>query len=485
MFKKGLILGGLVVGWFIGCQGMAPSQTFQELHDFTCAWSDTTGWDCSSNGVGPQCGLVQGHDGNFYGTTTAGGHWGSGSIFRISPHGELKTLAHFDGTNGSWPSGALLEVGNGTFYGTTRYRFGNGNFFRFTETEGIQDLPPAPGVYPLGDLAMGPDGKLYGVTQGARGHVPGTVFVASTNGPIRSLHLFDTDEAFAPSGGLLLASDGFFYGVTAGGGLWGGGTVYRIGTNGDFAVIASFLHWIGNAEGPAGRLCEGPDGGLYGAARDAVFRVTKQGDLITLAGVYEDPVGPLVLASDGNFYGCTSKGGDFYIPPGPCGSVFRMSPDGAVTTVFSFTAYWAPCPGAHPSAGLVQGKDGNLYGTTYDGGVNGGGNVFRLIMPGNCALDIQGVAASPAVLWPPNHKMVPVTVSVSATDNCGPVHSRIVSVSSNEGSAADSEITGDLTANLRAERSGKGAGRVYTITVECTDDFGNKTNGVAHVTVPH
>ena len=98
---------------------------------------------------------------------------------------------------------------------------------------------------------------------------------------------------------------------------------------------------------------------------------------------------------------------------------------------------------------------------------------------------IHSIAANPASLWPPNHKMQPVTLRVSATDNCHLARSKIISVFSNEGAASDWESTGDLALNLRADRSGNGTGRVYTITVECADDSGNLSTAVACVAVSH
>jgi hypothetical protein len=106
---------------------------------------------------------------------------------------------------------------------------------------------------------------------------------------------------------------------------------------------------------------------------------------------------------------------------------------------------------------------------------------------------IHAVTASPGVLWPPNHEMRDVTVDVSVTDDIDPNPTRrIVQVTSNEpelgtgdgDSAPDWEITGDLTVRLRAERSGRGTGRIYTITVESTDFFGNSTIATTTVAVP-
>ena len=100
---------------------------------------------------------------------------------------------------------------------------------------------------------------------------------------------------------------------------------------------------------------------------------------------------------------------------------------------------------------------------------------------------VGSASANPNVLWPPNHKMVPVTVSASASDNCGSAACKIVSVSSNEPLDADGDwvITGPLTLNLRADRLGQGSGRVYTITIACTDGSGNTAMKTVMVSVPH
>jgi hypothetical protein len=100
---------------------------------------------------------------------------------------------------------------------------------------------------------------------------------------------------------------------------------------------------------------------------------------------------------------------------------------------------------------------------------------------------IFSISASPNVLWPPNKKMIPVTVSVSASDNCdqNPV-CKITGITSNESiSSSDAQITGNLSASLLAERLGSGTGRTYTLAIQCTDASGNSAAANATVTVPH
>jgi hypothetical protein len=107
---------------------------------------------------------------------------------------------------------------------------------------------------------------------------------------------------------------------------------------------------------------------------------------------------------------------------------------------------------------------------------------------------ITAVQAAPNVLWPPNHKLVPVTVGVAVHDSCDPTPTcHIIAVSSNEpvngrgdgNTAPDWQITGPSTVNLRAERAGNGSGRVYTVTAACQDASGNTAQGTTTVTVPH
>lgn len=114
--------------------------------------------------------------------------------------------------------------------------------------------------------------------------------------------------------------------------------------------------------------------------------------------------------------------------------------------------------------------------------------------PDRTAPSITSVTVSPNTLWSPNHKFVAVALSAITTDNCSPAPTcSIGSITSNEpvnglgdgDTEPDWQLTGALTANLRAERSGTGTGRVYTLAISCRDAAGNVTNGSATVTVPH
>ncbi len=98
---------------------------------------------------------------------------------------------------------------------------------------------------------------------------------------------------------------------------------------------------------------------------------------------------------------------------------------------------------------------------------------------------ISGVSAVPSSLWPPNKKMVKVTINYTSADACGGPVGCTLSVSSNEGSSADWQVIDAHHVNLRADRNGNGNGRVYTITIECTDVSGNQSTSQVQVTVPH
>jgi uncharacterized repeat protein (TIGR03803 family) len=347
-------------------------QIYQELYAFRAG----------IDGYGPEGALVQGADGNFYGTTAYGGQptncaaCGYGTVFKMTPDGLLTTIAWFNGNNNSeYPLGSLLQAEDRNFYGATS----GGPMFRVTADGVLTTLPVGGGD--LGDLTQGTNGYLYGTDA-----YSGDVFWTSLNG-----HTVGGVYTPGPSGGLIQASDGNFYGLTSAGGAYYYGTAYRLTPTGVLTTLASFGH---NPREdypvyPYDPLMQASDGNLYGVAsggyyqEGAVFKLTLNGSISTFASFNVtngfSPNGRLIEANDGNFYGTAPYGGSL---ANDHGVVFRITPQGQITAVVSFTGSGGTFPGAEPMAGLVQGSDGNLYGTTAYGGSRGQGNVFRIIMPG-------------------------------------------------------------------------------------------------------
>jgi uncharacterized repeat protein (TIGR03803 family) len=364
----------------------------------------------TNDGGGPN-GLVQGSDGNFYGTTWGGGTNGIGTVFKISTNGALTSLCSFTGNNdGSEPYAGLVQGNDGNLYGTTEYDGSNygGTVFKIRPCGALTSLYSFTGRKDGSNLraalAQGSDGNLYGTTyQGGAytnraGQGYGTVFKISTNGALTSLYSFTGTEDGAGPNGLVQGRDGNFYGTTDGG-LYppagSDGTVFKIGTNGILTILYAFT---GGNDGsrPSPGLVQGRDGNFYGTTVEGgaytdqagqfegtVFKISTNGALTSLYSFTgtNDGAFPngLVQGRDGNFYGTTDGGGAYFSSGLDYGTVFKISTNGALTTLYSFTG---GNDGAEPRAGLVQASDGNFYGTTYGGGASNAGTVFKISSTG-------------------------------------------------------------------------------------------------------
>jgi uncharacterized repeat protein (TIGR03803 family) len=346
--KKSL-LGGSVVEFSIrkmACVAVAfcaavissPAQVVGDRGNFETliSFDQTTGED-------PFWPLIQGTDGNFYGSTTSGGPtnpepcngYGCGTIFEVTPIGELTTLAAVDGSTG------YIQI-----------------------------------------ALLGSDGNLYCNT-GPSSYDGGVIF-QMLDGLITCV-----SEGGVPSA-LVQANDGNFYGTTLGGGASGDGTFFQLTPAGELTTLLNF----DSAARPTA-LIQGTDGDFYGTtgygAQDdgTIVRITPQGRLFTLHTFSgkdgKFPYGALIQATDGNFYGTTYTGGQN--DPSNCqglgcGTIFKITPFGAFSTIYNFCSKSDCVDGQWPTVGLIQGSDGNFYGTTQAGGRYNYGTIFRITPDG-------------------------------------------------------------------------------------------------------
>lgn len=257
----------------------------------------------------------------------------------------------------------------------------------------------ADGITPYAGLLNATDGDLYGTTQGGGANRAGTVFKIGTTGALTTLYSFcavggaECKDGAAPSATLIQGSDGSFYGTTPLGGRNGHGTVFKISANGRLSTLYSFCS-LGGGEctdgaAPSAGLTQGRDGNFYGVTESGgayaiggtAFRIAPTGALTTLysfcviAEVDNCQEGTgiahgvgLLQGSDGNLYGTTAQDG----------TVFRITTDGALRTLYTFCSLAKCADGFLPNAGLIEGIDGNFYGTTAGGGAHRWGTIFRL-----------------------------------------------------------------------------------------------------------
>jgi uncharacterized repeat protein (TIGR03803 family) len=413
------------------------AQTFTTLANF-----DYT------NGYSPwSMALIQGTDGNFYGTTYGGGAYGMGTVFRVTPTGDLTALYSFCAQtgcpDGNAPLAGLVQATDGNFYGTTSLGGANndGTIFKITP-EGVlttlHTFNSADGQNPGTTLVLASNGNFYGTTSNGGGSNAcngpgcGTIFEITPAGEFTVLHLFNFADGFIPSG-LVQASNGNFYGTTARGGVVneacptgpGCGTVFEMTPAGNLTTLYTFHGDDG--WNPYGGVVQGTDGNFYGTTAcggasnsGTVFEITPGGQLTTLHSFdLTDGSFPTALtqATDGNLYGTTVAGGPTAVygtMNGGNGTVFEITLEGALTTLYNFPQ--APGPeawldGAQPWGGLVQATDGNFYGTTimggtgYNCGTAGCGTVFSL-----------SVGLDPFVKTEPTSGEVGATVTLVGTD---------------------------------------------------------------------
>jgi uncharacterized repeat protein (TIGR03803 family) len=401
---------------------------------FTALYSFSGGND----GADPFGSLIQAADGYLFGTASSGGISGNGTVFAINPNGgQFTALSSFTGgEDGAYPSAGLVQANNGFIYGTA-YNGGTNADGTVFVLDALQIAPRtlllsalSGGPFPAQELTLvnlGATSLKWSVTTSPYensssdngilapgtimpltltptaaaaslppGYYPTTLEFSNLNDGLSQsvqvnfqsllapLASFPGSDGANPYSPLIQAGDGNLYGTTVNGGTYGSGTVFRISTNGATTVIYSFTGGNDGGNSYAG-LIQASNGFLYGTTEyggnygnGTVFQISTDGSLTTLysfIGVDDggNPTASLVQANDGNLYGTTS-GGAFY------GTVFRIGTNGSLTTIYSFTG---ANDGAYPEAALIQASDGYLYGTASAGGIIGLGTIFQLSLNGS------------------------------------------------------------------------------------------------------
>jgi uncharacterized repeat protein (TIGR03803 family) len=250
-----------------------------------------------------------------------------------------------------------------------------------------------------GIIAQGRDGNLYSTAPKGGANGFGAVFKITPNGALTVLYSFDGTHGSSPTGGLTLGMDGNFYGTTTDGGTFGNGTVFKITPSGTLTTLYNFT---GGADGkaPTAPPIQGTDGNFYGTASQgngsttygSVYKIKPSG-AFTVLHTFDgtdgaNPYAPLVQGTDGNFYGTAGADINAGINGGG-GTVFKITPWGKFTPLLFFS--YGSSAGSNPFAPLVQGSDGGFYGTTVNGGTRFLGEVFRIVPTNECFI-IGGIS---------------------------------------------------------------------------------------------
>jgi uncharacterized repeat protein (TIGR03803 family) len=345
----------------------AQTFTFSKLYNFGTNTGDPR--NPSWPGV-----FAQGRDGNLYSTSQAGGI-GYGTVFQLTPAGKVKVLYQFPASGG--PQGGLTLGTDGYLYGTTRFLglYGNGSVFKIaTDGTGYKTLysfkPGISGYQPFTAPIQGVDGNFYGTT--AYGHITGTtgsVYKMTPAGVLTTLHEFHKSDGSDPTA-LIQGTDGNFYGTTVSGGTLSGGAsisgvIFKMTPAGQLVWVHNFTGTDG--QGPYGPIIQASDGNFYGTTRTGgssgygvVYKITPAGVYTVLHnfkafGAGSGPFAGLVQATDGKFYGATT---------GPGNILYQITSAGIYTILYTFT----PTTGQLPFVSLFQNTNGILYSDTAGGG---------------------------------------------------------------------------------------------------------------------
>ena len=376
----------------------------------------------SSANTNPTAPLIQAKDGFLYGTGV--NHSDNGGLsYYVTLGGGLEISVYtFQGSSdGGLPAGPMVQGPDGTFFGTAGFGGTNnhGVIYSIVENSGTGTETPIyaftagnDGCQPQSSLIFDSAGNIYGTAPCGGANAAGTAFKYTPGtGVLMPLHAFcaqtNCPDGSAPTNGLVQGTDGNFYGTASGGNASADGVIFKLSASGTYTLLYTFCPTAGCADGsgPAGPLVENSDGNFYGVTAHGgangfgtVFQVTPGGALTTLYSFTggtdgKQHMGALLVGSDGDLYGTTNLGG----VTGGFGTVFKITPGGVFTSLHNFTDTNSD---SNPYSGLIQGSDGNFYGTT-SGLIND---------PDGAAYKI---ALSPALAPPVQLSFTPSTVSAN------------------------------------------------------------------------
>jgi uncharacterized repeat protein (TIGR03803 family) len=365
----------------------AQAQTFTVLHNFTG----------TPDGSAPYASLIRDQEGNLYGTTDTGGASGAGTVFKVGKSGTETVLYSFTGgSDGANPFAELLRDAAGNLYGTTANggTAGLGTVFKLSkagkETVLHSFAGGTDGCYPYGGLLRDSVGNFYGTTEVCGASGVGTVFKLSKTGKETILHSFAggaSDGEFPSFTSLLMDTKGNLIGVAEQGGTANRGVVYKLSKTRKLTILHSFAGGANDGCDVFGTPAMDTAGNLYGTANSCgssgagmVWKVNPKGKETVLHNFIpgpadgSEPIAGVVMDANGNLYGSTYQGGSANL-----GTVYKLDKKGAITLLHTFTG----SDGSYVYAGVLREASGNLYGTTLYGGSgqecnNGCGTVWQI-----------------------------------------------------------------------------------------------------------
>ncbi|HLH79747.1 MAG TPA: choice-of-anchor tandem repeat GloVer-containing protein [Chthonomonas sp.] len=392
-----LLCGVLLYGSGIGRAQAQNIEMDVLVHAFSAVDYNFIG--TNPDGAQPSAGVIQGKDGALYGTTQYGGANGNGVVFKVNPDGSnFQVIHNFNYFDGAQPSAGVIQGKDGALYGTT-YGGGDNGFgvvFKVnpdgSKFQVLHTFSYTDGANPYAGVIQGRDGALYGTTLSGGANFSGVVFKVNPDGSkFQVLYTFSTQDPLngtnsdgAGPNGVIQGNDGALYGTTEAGGSNNYGVVFKVNPDGSkFQVLHSF--YGGDGANPYAGVIEGKDGALYGTTYGGgdngdgvVFKINTNGSNFQVLYSFDFMINDgsnvnagVIQGSDGALYGTTEIGGAY-----DDGVVFKIDTNGYYHLIYNFSAN-NNSDGAGPN-GVIQGNDGNLYGTTQSGGANGNGVIFRI-----------------------------------------------------------------------------------------------------------